>query len=320
MFPRAAEFLKPTHVLGKLCGIFPLESLSDETVSRVYQLFCFLLLATVLKPIYELLVVQYRIHNDIICLTVMLHVIFYFLCHAVTIIVPLQFRKTYLKLFKKLGRVEGLLHSVNVKQTECPNKFRQCVWIGLALLIEMFIVLLTYSDRIPIIIVYGVFICYSSFNAFIIQLTSILTVVENKFLLINWHLDYLNNKFPPFLLPPENTIFIQKKIYAKHVKNKFVNPNLNKRSVSFCNVKSFNLIHYHLYSCCNLINEYFSLQILANVLRVSLQIINSSLLVFSPRPASIFARFIFVGVTFYNCSWVFCISDLCHKITSEVST
>lgn len=319
MFPKAAEFLKPVHFWGKLFGVFPVKSVSNGAVSSIYKIFCFFLLATTLKPMYGILIYQYRSHNDIVCLAVSLHAVCNFLCHVLVIIIPIQFREKYIKLFKKLKHVEQLLHSLNIKQYECPQKFRQCAWILLTLSAEITTVLLVYFYSAPMIFIYGIFISYSTLYAFILQLTSLLIVIENKFLLINWHLDYMSNKFPPFLQPPEDKMFIERKVHAKNVGDKFVNPALNKRIVSCCHVKSFNLIHFNLYSCCNLINDYFSLQILAAVLRVSLQIITTSLYVFNSSPTSILRKLICVLHLCYNCSWVFYISNLCYRIKSEVS-
>lgn len=223
MHSKASEFLKPIHVFGKLCGVFPVDSLCNDSVSRTYYIFCVALLVSNLHPLYAMFMYQYVRYSDIVCFTVTLHVICILFSNVVNIFVPIQCRRTYVKLFKKLDYVHDLVYKLNIKQTESPSKVVQCVSIFLTLLVQTCFCSLIYFDTVPKVAVFGVMLYYLTFNAFILQLTSILVVVRNKYLLIKWHLDYLNNNFPPFLPPPEGRYFVENKIYANNVEDKFVN-------------------------------------------------------------------------------------------------
>lgn len=135
MFPRAAEFLKPTHFVSKLCGVFPTESLTNDTVSFFYQSYCIMLLALSTFQLYHVIVNEYSIFKDIVCLTIVLHSIFNFLCHLFAIIIAILFRKKYLNLFDKLNNAEVIVNSLNIRQEECPSKFRQRICIIISFLI-----------------------------------------------------------------------------------------------------------------------------------------------------------------------------------------
>lgn len=141
MYPKASEFLKPIHVFGKLCGVFPVDSLCNDSVSRTYYIFCVALLVSTLHPLYAMFMYQYVRYNDIVCFTVTLHVICILFSNVVNIFVPIQCRRTYVKLFKKLDYVLDQVYTLNMKQrvqVKSFNAFRYFwhYWYKLASLLS----------------------------------------------------------------------------------------------------------------------------------------------------------------------------------------
>ena len=128
----------------------------------------------------------------------------------------------------------------------------------------------------------------------------------------------IRDRYPIYLLPPDDKIFIKNKIHAEGAVEKFVNYTDDVRDVTARKIKTFNQIHFLLYSSYNLIAKYFSLQLFLCTVALSLHVITLFINLFdtdlnhSPQRASTVIFIVF------NCTFVFSVANVCHKIQSEV--
>lgn len=242
-----------------------------------------------------------------------------FVFRVTIILVPLWYGKVYKKLFKKLGRVETIMHAVNINQEQSPTELQMYTWIIYALLaISCYGYITYYIVHAPMVYALGYVAIYSSCFACTIHILSLLMVVDRKITSINWHLEYMNNKVPVYLSSSEARLFLQKKIHGKEVANKFVDSACDLRAVTARKIRSFNQIHLLLYSSCNHINNYFSLQILLCVVSVTLQVITMCLHMFKAYDKQAYIYVFVAPLIIYNFVCVFRIACVFHKITSEV--
>lgn len=321
MYPKAVEYLQPVHRFAKWCGIFP-ASITDRTISHLYVIYCMFLLMFPAKSASIFALLYYNQYKDIVVFATELYIISKYAMHLFSISVPLLETKTYSKLFKRLNHAERLIHSLNINQAPSITEYRQYFDIVVTLLIVSGHSAALYTNRkYSLDICFGYFIVYATFFSYIHLIASLLTVVKNKLNLMNWHLDYLSNRVPAYLMPPDDSLFIENKLYGKHTADKFVDANQDTREVSAFKIKRYNQIHFLLWSSCNIISDYFSLQNLSCLLQTSLMVVKYCLFMFEVRHNNLFVflQTLNSAMTGYSVWLVFVLAKLCNDIICEVN-
>ena len=144
-------------------------------------------------------------------------------------------------------------------------------------------------------------------------------VINNKFTLINWHVDYLNNKFPLYPSPSDGRKFVKEKICRKNVAHSFVNIARQTRHVKSEKISDFNKIHFTLFSICSLISTYFSLQMFLAGLRISFDLITLGIRIFDVTNKVLASRITYLLVISPTLTWIYLIADKSYSIKCEVS-
>lgn len=319
MFPKAVEYSKPVQKFARLCGTLPVSFPPDSPVSKYYLVYSLVLITLSANSYTRGSIYSFNYYKDIVCFTCILADVTTFGFHAAAILTPLSLTKTYSKLFGRLEYLENLIHSLNITQKQIPTKCCIYTWISYVVaLIVLHCYITFYTFRINLIEGVGFIACYTAFNVCVIHLLQLLLVVKSKLVSVNWHLDYLNNKVPVYLVPPDDKIFIENKIHGEDVAEKFVNYSTDVRRVTVDKIKAFNQIHFLLYSSCNLIAKYFSLQILLFVLAAVLQGMKLFIMVFDPDIVHTSLKVTFMIYVINGLVFVFSVADVFHKIKSEV--
>ena len=119
-------------------------------------------------------------------------------------------------------------------------------------------------------------------------------------------------------MPADVKIFVYNNLYGKNIADKFVNYAADVRDVTAYNIKAFNQTHFLLFSSCNLISKYFSLQILLYILATAFQGITTVLVVFNPVVTNSSIKVPFLMFVGCNYLFVFCIARTLNEIKSEV--
>lgn len=317
MFPKASEYLQPVQNFAKLCGTLPVCRLTDCTVTRSYKIYTLFSLVMMCYSGQKIMVNHFYEHRDIVCFTFLLTDTFYLAFHAAAILSPVVLKKVYFKLFKRFEQIEKLMHLQNIAQTQSISNFQLYGLILLALSSSVLFGYCTFDA--DVMSDFGLVSVHNSFLATTLHITSLLWHIKNKFCLLNWHLEYLNNKVPIYLLPHEIEEFMENKASGKHAVGKFVENNSCMRQVTAVKIKAFNQIHFLLYSSCNLISNYFSLQICLCVLSTALLLQCTFIDVFFVGYIDTLVEMTQIIVTCFNFIQILVIADIFHQITSEVS-
>lgn len=320
MYHSAVNYLQPVQNFAKICGLHPLD-LTDHSVAYFYIFCCSLMVIIPTKHALNYGMMLFTQYNDIVLFTNMLHIICTRAMHNTFIYIPLVKTKLYKKLFKKLSNAEKLIHSLNMKQQETPAKLWQYLFIlFLAATHILLFGLFFVQGRITLQTACVVALDFVRFNSYMLQINCLLYAVLSKYTLINWHLEYLNNKVPAYLMPPEDKEFIARKVNAEGVEQKFVDYSVNTRMVFAAKIRTINQIHFLLSSCCSRINEYFSVQNCMAVLQSALHTMHLSVAIFDVKSVEGLTSDIYAIVVTYNYMWwVFIVAKLCHLIKTEVS-
>lgn len=207
------------------------------------------------------------VYRDIVYFTVLLYFCIKICACVCLVFVPICRQKCYFKLFKSISEAELLTFSLNMNQRQTPTS------LTTVLLLFSHMIVWYQVSKVSFYVALGNVLLHMSLCAVFLHFISLLTVIEEKFSLLNWHIEYLNNKVLSYLLPPDDSLFLQNKIHGKHCTDKFVNFSLPKKDVTIDKIKTFNKIHFLLHSASSLVNEYFSLQNLACSLQLGLGIV-----------------------------------------------
>lgn len=318
-YPQASRYLQPVLVAAKFCGTFPQFSFSDLPNCKFYlvYLLCVLLLATNFAA--ATIPLHYNAYKDIICFSVILYDAVIILYNLSAALMPILLRNTYLKMMKAIDKIEKLMHSINISQTQSPNRHCLFFWLFLTFSVVGYTTLLVcLLVEWSLASAIGGMLWYSSYAISLVHVLSLLFVLKSKIVSVNWHLEYLNNKVPVYLLPPDDGIFLEKKIHGEHVEGKFVNYCADVRRVTANKIKTFNRIHFLLYLSCNLLSKYFALPMFLCVLYTALCGVITALLVFDPYSLTTPLKYTLLIPTVYNYLLVFLVANTFYKIQSEV--
>lgn len=323
MYPRVAEYLEPIHIFAKYCGVLPISSsLTDSAVSRCYFIYCLFILLLPASNIAFSCVYYYMKFTDVVCFTTVGYVGLRVAVHTVSIMAPFVRSNAYIKLFKRLNYVEMLIHSLNINQKAYPSKACQLVWIILKLSTDVVLFSITrVYQNIPLVVSLGFFAVYYSTFGSMLQIVALLKVIKCKFIIINWHLLYLNNKIPPYLTGSDKRAFIENKIRYGQSTDNFIDLSVpNIRTFSAFKVRTFNRIHFLLCVSSNLISNYFSLQLFLSILKICIECIVMCILSSDPRKlfSNVVSAIGYLVYGFLGVWWVYLMAKLCHDIKVEV--
>lgn len=320
MYPEAVEYLKPVQYTARLFGLLPYLFSADLVLSKFHVIYTLVLIPLAVNSYTVVAISDFYYHRDIVCFTCLLAHAATFTFHMSAILTPLLQRNTYSKLLVSVEYVEKLIHDLNITQSQSPTTFYVRTWIAYLVLVLMCHCYITFFLLESTLIVgVGFVACYMAYTICIFHLLSLLIVVKSKLVSINWHLDYLNNKFPVYLTPPDDRIFIEKKIRGKDVAGKFVDYGADVRRITEHKIIMFNRIHFLLYSSCNLIAKYFSLQIFLFVLTAILQAMKLFIMMFDQNVSLVSMKILFIIYVVNTFVHVFSVANAFHKIRHEVS-
>lgn len=319
MYTEAFEYLQPIHRFARYCGVFPTASVRNQSVSYLYSLYQFILLVLATPMEINSIVTYNYYFKDIVLFTTTLAAVTRLLFHMSALLLPLALKHTYSTLMTKISRIQYLLHSININQKETPSKLKQCLFIIIATVAPISFGIAVYIQlHAPVHLAVGACIYYFTLQATILQVLSVLILLNDKFSLINWHLDFLNNKTPFHLSYREKRLFIEKKMCQKNLANNFVNSTLEIKEMSAHKIKTLNQIHFVLITCFNLINRYISLQILFCLFRSALEVITISIIVFDSRNKYTCFQISYITINVLCMYWMFLLANLCYKIKAKV--
>ena len=239
--------------------------------------------------------------------------------HASAVIIPMLLRNVYAKLLKRIEKAEQLIYASNITQTPVTKTGRFYFFTIVPFLLTCYSWYITFGvyKWLPPTAAIGHVTNHSRFVVFIVHLLLLLFVVESKLASINWHLDYLTNRVPVYLAFPDDEIFIESKIHAKGVPEKFVKYTDDVRLVTAHKIRTFNQIHFLLYSTSNLIAKYFSLQLLFCILTTAFHAFKLFIKIFDSAE-NIYQRATIIVFIIFNTMLVFYVANICHKIKSQV--
>lgn len=319
MFTTTSEYLKPLHELATFCGCFPHSIPPHSASHRCYCVYSLVLLLFSAASHAVVSVEHYNYYNDIVCFTFLLTDVITFAAQISSLVIPATLRKTYLKLLRRLEGAENLIHTLNINQKEKTARTLLYTLVGLGFSMILFHKYILYFEyRASVFIGIGLSIGYVTYVICYIHILLLSFIIKNKLDSINWYLAYLNNKVPVYLTAHDAKMFLQNKLYGENVERRFVSCDEDVRRVTAHKIKTFNQIHFLLYSSCNLVSKYFSFQILVFILTTALQGIVTFIVLFDTMvfPPSTYA--VLVTFVVYNCVLLVCVTDTFHKIKSEV--
>lgn len=321
MYPKASDYLRPVLIFSKYCGIYP-GALAPPNLWYYWFAYSTLMLATLLLLTRDILLHAWYSYKDVVYFTFVFSLfIKVFTCFCL-ISVPIWRQSSYRKLIKSINAAELLMFSFNINQKPNPTKSWQ--WFScFACLLLFFLHSILWKQYFgtPFFISIGNFIIHLPLCATFFQCLSFLKLIEDKFSLLNWHMDYLNNKVPAYLTPYERQLFLQNKTRGEHCADKLLDSALATRDVTVQKVRAYNQIHFLLTSASNHLNEYFSMQHLACHLQLGFGVISIAVFICDLRNTYLNTGYvvIFLAPMVYVGSLFFSIAKLCQQIKTVVS-
>lgn len=318
MFCTASVYLEKVKHFARLCGTFPYRS--DTIVSLNYMVYSLFLLLISAFGCLGSMVYHFLYYRDILCFTLVLTDVVTFVSHLAVILNSLLSKKIYKKIFKRFACIERMLHTLNIVQNQNPTDNQMYIQMIFASLTAIILgSVLYFLKEFNIITIIGSVATYVTFLACSIHVICLLLFVEHKYHLINWHLEYLNNKFPLYFSQHEAKLFMRSKLNTHKVTVMFVDPSSQIRQITAQNIRKFNQVHFLLYSAFNLISEYFSPIVLFSVLATALAVISTSIFTFDYRYSCMSFDTVFLVINVHSFVQIFLIANTVHKISSEVS-
>ena len=137
MYASAVDYLRPSHTISKIAGMFPITSVFDSKMRLLYFVYTSMLLGIPIRRFVHSFLFYYRSYRDIVYFATVIYITTRYGVHAASLIAPIVNRKTYLKLFKKLIHAEKLIHSLGLTQNHFPIRFHQYALIAVVLLVQI---------------------------------------------------------------------------------------------------------------------------------------------------------------------------------------
>lgn len=319
MYVKATEYLQPIRNFAKFCGTLPGRNLHDSTVSLWYTVYTSVLLAISAYSTSKEIVHHFDTYKDIVCFTVVLTDLTNFVRHMAAIFVPFSLQKVYLRMWQRFEHVESVMQAQNMANKQNLTNFNLYASIMIAISAIVFFSYVTQvTSTGDTMYDFGAVVTHMTFLACTHQIISLASLIKNKFELLNWHLDYLNNIVPLYLLPNEAKILLENKTKEEHVKDKFIDYASNVRETSVEKIRAFNQIHFLLYSSCKIIDRYFSLQIFLCVVESALDIMCACIELFDLDYFDVSVEAAFLVFSCYEFIQVFRVAKLYYTVSFEV--
>lgn len=272
--------LRPLQFFATLCGICPsLETgQAVSTSSLIYSCSLLVYPAWFFGTVFLL---YYSFFKDIASFTMSLSQIVYALNHFVRTGIPLSSAHEFKKIFQTIRHAEDLLFSENIAQDAIPSQRSQMCWIICTVLYAIVYIINSVFIDLGFYEVTSCVIYFLSTMAYFFQLRGFITLLKNKFIILNWHFNDLNNQVPSFLITPTDVSKSDFSSVSEFRNTMFVQPQFASRKVSAKKIRAFNQIHFLLCSACHQLDSYFSLQNLMNTLQSGFVFISVPMFLFS---------------------------------------
>lgn len=280
--------LRPVLTFSKYLGIFP-SSGEGFRARLIYMFYGFVLCAVPFYGVYKLLQQFYPQIYNIEGFVMFARTAFEFGFMVAVSVMPIVQRGHMSKLFQKLQQAEEMMTSININQISVPSQKCQISWIVGSLLGLFCPIALsplfppvdhTFHWKLYIIITRLII----NFRAvgFLLHFKAVITLIFYKYTLLNWHLKDLNKLFPAFLHIPSDTDLSHLNLLSDARDKMFIDPKASLREISVGKLRTFNQIHFLLFSACRRLNLYFSLQNLIVTVVLGLRVM-TSIMIFSSQ-------------------------------------
>ncbi|KAG8273371.1 hypothetical protein J6590_021326 [Homalodisca vitripennis] len=255
MHQDSVSLLQPTVLVLRVCGVCP-SALRTVKIHFVTKIYAFVLAITLLVFVLVMLWTSFGVYNDITAFIFFVSSISNMAQHVILLTSPFLTYRTLSRFFMIMESAQQTLFDLNIRQPPNPSVRSQICWMAL-----MFA---------PGCAIFGI-LCFNTSIAYIIPLLieNLVTVgtackmrvlfhlVNEKFGLLNWHLDDLNNRWPLFLPRPADVSFRELPSVALWRRKKFVLPSHDTRTVTAEKIRNFNKAHLKLYYAYRTLNSLF---------------------------------------------------------------
>ncbi|KAG8328189.1 hypothetical protein J6590_000846 [Homalodisca vitripennis] len=269
MHKEIVNLLNPTILYSKLCGVFPSPLLPDNSCSSIsYTVFIVILMMAPLTFLGTLAHDLVYVYNDITSFFLAFHFFILFVQHCTVLVTPVLTRDSLVKFFKIIESAQEALFNLNIRQPRSPSMLSQICWLAFFTVpLLMSIVVSTFSPisySTAAISVAHPIVFYGTLS----KMRIMMQLVKEKFDLLNWHLDDLNNRWPLFLPRPPDVTCSEFICVEKWRKTKYVHYDENHRQITSLKIEAFNRAHIKLCYAFHTLNYVFSVDSLVMTLCV----------------------------------------------------
>ncbi|KAG8273370.1 hypothetical protein J6590_021325 [Homalodisca vitripennis] len=255
MHQDSVSLLQPTVLVLRVCGVCP-SALRTVNIPFITKIYAFVLAITILVFVSVIFWTRISVYNDITAFVFCASSFFDMVQHVILLISPFLTCRTLSRFFMIMESAQQNLFELNIRQPPNPSVRSQICWMAF-----MFA---------PGCAIFGI-LCLNTSIAYIIplfieNLVAVGTVckmrvlfhlMNEKFGLLNWHLDDLNNRWPLFLPRPADVSFRELPSVALWRRKKFVLPSHDTRTVTAEKIRNFNKAHLKLYYAYRTLNSLF---------------------------------------------------------------
>ncbi|XP_046671089.1 putative gustatory receptor 28b [Homalodisca vitripennis] len=208
------------------------------------------------------------VYNDITSFFLAFHFFILFVQHCTVLVTPVLTRDSLVKFFKIIESAQEALFNLNIRQPRSPSMLSQICWLAFFTVpLLMSIVVSTFSPisySTAAISVAHPIVFYGTLS----KMRIMMQLVKEKFDLLNWHLDDLNNRWPLFLPRPPDVTCSEFICVEKWRKTKYVHYDENHRQITSLKIEAFNRAHIKLCYAFHTLNYVFSVDSLVMTLCV----------------------------------------------------
>lgn len=263
MYQDIVRLLQPTIIFLRVCGVCP-SSLRKVHIPISYVAYVVLFFMVFLNQILDNVIGVYSVLHDITYFLVILANVLLLLNVVVLLLSPFLMKEELLMFFKVLKSTQSSLFSLNLRQPEIPGPKLQACCIALLAaptVLEEFIIISSNTDfqvlvsRLLFALVRIGTVC---------KISILIGLLNNKLGLLNWHLNYLNHYWPPFLPrhPNKDHGFKDLSKESDWRKKIFVHVGLDSGTLTPEKVRLFNKAHLKLHYAYRKLNHIFSFPVL----------------------------------------------------------
>lgn len=258
------SLLQPTVIALRICGVCPsaLRRVNVPISTKVYGvLLAISFLVFIILPLPKTMP---RV-TDITTFFIVLKLISDIFRHLVLVLTAFTSSESLVKFFRIMESAQRSLFTLNIRQPPIPSRTTQLVWLAVLSTPKLLAFILLFLEGN-----YFHLLCFLP-NTLVVtgtaaKMTVLLNLVSQKFELLNWHLDDLNNRWPVFLPRPPDVSFKELSCVREWRKTKFIVESEDNRTVTVEKINTFNKAHLKLVYAFNTLNSAFSFTCLAFIL------------------------------------------------------